>query len=1244
MTLNDFAKLAKLNGSQLFQRDVRMIFLGGKHYLTWELNFTGVESVRMISANTLKELYNDSEVHIEVIDSDLIFDSVGSLTIENVEIIGATFILENAPKRHADIRGVHLLKSTLLYRYHSAESEAPAPPDDNEVQYSNATSPPHTNIRIENSIIEHSHETGFRIVDKRLHGDLNIDIQNTSISHNTQGGILIESTAKLRFTITDSVVEGNSITTVRNVFSAAAGLGIFSGRPDGARVTIRGTLFANNQDLRSMPMVVWVSRALNVEIEDSKFKNNRGSAVRAANIKDSLRLQGNVTFRNNMAQTGGALALLSTKVNFMPGSYVVFENNHAHSVGGAIFVESRSVLYEENNPNTLAPCFYQFPEMNHEDSIRNLTFSNNSAYGGGHGIYGASLRSYCLVDKMKPRDEYPIRSGDQLVQDGFLFNETTDEHMTSMISSQPFRVCILSSEEPKDKSISEICTNVSQIFMTLSAYPGEEFSLKVILVGAEFGTGTGEVYAQFLPIHDTKPRLHSCYQVSQKVTHLSSPKTLRYSVFSSNSYEVLVLTTTAGTLFSYGDKNQILEDIETYNSSNIIPVNLLTTPVYINVSLSRCPTGFYLESQSMGCKCNPHVCNEADGDKAEGENVLLYVGENRWVSAYDDGHVYGIIMHYNCPYDYCKASSNGIDLSNPDSQCAMDHAGVLCGRCEAGYSMALGTDRCLPCSNNNIALILFFGAAGFFLVFVIHALNITVTQGTINGLLFYGNIVWAYRSIFFAHHKNWFLKMFVAWLNLDFGIETCFSKGLTAFGKSWMQFMFPLYIWLIAASLMLFVHCSEKLPKRFGSSSKMVRVLVSIANCFGGNSGQVMATLFILSYTKLLRTSITALVPANLHVYTDSGEQVDSLTKVVWAYDGNLAYGQLPHIFLFLAALVVLVGILLPYTVLLLFVQPVLLASKFQRLKWIGRMRPHFDAYIGPLNPPNHFWVGLLLLVRFVLVLTFIVTYASNPTTSLVALVISVVLLLAILTYTGPLYNNPTKIYAPLSLLPNEISFRSIMDVSFLLNLVVLGVSVLSVDFVTGNIHAKASILYTSIIVAFFQFVGIIFYHIWSILKKKTSSPSGSCVKWRGYQTLDTVDTLTSFPPLVTNADGNGQEGYPKLVGDTAATTSGSTLSTKVTNGTACTANYHTSCDNSDLRKPTFTGSTADKEPPPSYASVEVCKSKSTDSTTKKDHTFTSSAEIHKPMLNNSTSTKENCLGYSSFELRKPILTDSIST
>lgn len=1250
MTLNDFAKL---NSSEyMLKREIRMIFLGGKHYLSQKLNLSGVENVRMVPANIMREFYNNSAASIEVIDSDMIFDSVGSLTLENLTIIGTNLILENTPKRHADISFVRLTKSTLLHRFTpEIKKELTQPDDDTEALYSNATAPPHMNIKIEKSVFEDGSGTGLQVVDQRLHGDVKILIKNSSISNYKQGGIIIESTTKIQFEITDSVIENNSIGSGRNVYSAAAGLGVYSSRPDGARVVIRGTFFANNQDLRGYPSVVRVSRAVMIEVEDSEFLNNRGTAIRATNVKDSLRLRGNVTFRNNIAHSGAGLALVSTIVDFMPDSFVVFEGNRANHVGGAIFVESSSTMYEENIPNTLVPCFYRFPEMNNKNNVRNLTFGNNSAFEGGHGIYGASLRSYCLVDKMKPHHEYPVRSGDKLIQDSFLFNETTDEYTASLISSQPSRVCVVDSEHLSDKLISEFCANSSRIFMTLSAYPGEEFHIDVMLVGAEFGTSTGEVHAQFLPLHDSEPRLQSLCQHSQRVNHLNSPKTLSYSVFSNNAYEVLVLTTMAGTMLAYGDKDRILEDIDAYNSSNVIPVGLLTTPIYINVTFSKCPSGFYLDSTISSCKCNPQVCSEADGENSEAEQQrgLLHLGENLWVNAYDDGSVYGVIVHFNCPYDYCKSSSNGIDLSNPDTQCAMDHAGVLCGKCETGYSMGLGTDRCLRCSNNNIALILFFGLAGFFLVFVLHILNLTISQGTLSGLLFYVNIIWAYRTIFFAQHEDWFLKMFVAWLNLDFGIEACFSKGLTAYGKSWMQYMFPLYVWLIAVSIMLLVYNTEKLAKRFGNH-RPVRVLVWISNFVGNNSTQVMATLFIMSYAKLLRVSIIALVPAHLYVYTDSGELVEHLTKMVWAFDGNLTWGQVPHIFLFMLALVVLVGLLLPYTALLFFIQPIMMASeRFECARWINRFKPFFEAHTSPLNPQNYFWVGLLLLARFILILTFILSYAGNPSASLIALVIIVVILLVILTYTGRLYNDPIKV--EVRFLPKEISFRSMLEVSFLFNLVVVGVSFLAVDFITGNVHTKAVILYISVIIAFFQFIGIIFFHVLCVLRKTTCSPNISgCMRRGGYKNLEAdTDTSTNFPDVVTVTGTNMDKSGDQTSIHTAAnqtTTSESMPPLKVANEAAnggTTVEYGTTCDSSEQSELKLSSkSTEDKESPPSYSSTVACKSKLTGSIAKQDlSSFSDSTECRKPILKDSTTEKDTRSCYSSFELRKPILTDS---
>ena len=236
MTLNEYAK----NTSQFLGRDVRLIFLGGVHRLSRKFNVSGMEQVQMIAANTMKEFMNNSDAEIRVVNADMIFDSVGSLTMENLTITGASILLDNTPKRSATIRGVKFMKSSLLQRYRlevitpaPEDSEAPdeppegGPDEEGNVHYLNTTMGPHMHIytRIEHSILEHSGGTGLQIVDERLHGDLKIDIKNTSISHHMQGGIIVESTTKLHFTIMDSVVEGNMVSGGKIIFSAAAGLG-----------------------------------------------------------------------------------------------------------------------------------------------------------------------------------------------------------------------------------------------------------------------------------------------------------------------------------------------------------------------------------------------------------------------------------------------------------------------------------------------------------------------------------------------------------------------------------------------------------------------------------------------------------------------------------------------------------------------------------------------------------------------------------------------------------------------------------------------------------------------------------------------------------------------------------------------------------------------------------------------------------------------------------------------------------
>ena len=71
-----------------------------------------------------------------------------------------------------------------------------------------------------------------------------------------------------------------------------------------------------------------------------------------------------------------------------------------------------------------------------------------------------------------------------------------------------------------------------------------------------------------------------------------------------------------------------------------------------------------------------------------------------------------------------------------------------------GFSMSLGTNMCLSCKNSSTSgLITFFVIAGVFLVVFIKLFNLTVSQGTINGLIFM-QMLHGHTKMFFSQRKQ----------------------------------------------------------------------------------------------------------------------------------------------------------------------------------------------------------------------------------------------------------------------------------------------------------------------------------------------------------------------------------------------------------------------------------------------------------------------------------------------------------
>ena len=406
------------------------------------------------------------------------------------------------------------------------------------------------------------------------------------------------------------------------------------------------------------------------------------------------------------------------------------------------------------------------------------------------------------------------------------------------------------------------------------------------------------------------------------------------------------------------------------------------------------------------CECEPRLhkfttrCNVTEGTVQR--NGEFWVGY--------DNHTNQLILHPHCPFDYCISAHIDITLNATDEQCEHNRSGLLCGECKSGFSLALGSSKCLQCSNIYVFLLIPFALAGIALVLLLFILKLTVAAGTINGLIFYANIIAVNSAIFFPPKETSILTVFIAWLNLDLGIETCFFDGMDAYAKIWLQFVFPLYVWSLVGLIIIASEYSTR-----------------IARMFGSNPVAVLATLFLLSYAKLLRTIIAAL-------YFTFLDYPDEVRVAVWLYDGNIVYIHGKHTALFLVALLTFMALFLPYTFLLTVGQWLQAKSNRRLFYWINkpRIKPFLDAYQASYRDQHRYWAGLMLWLRCVLFAAFALVFlvSADPSHNLLAIEVVVVGRLTLTSFTGLIHK---KLYL------------DVLEASFILNLGILATATYSV-------------------------------------------------------------------------------------------------------------------------------------------------------------------------------------------------------
>ena len=593
----------------------------------------------------------------------------------------------------------------------------------------------------------------------------------------------------------------------------------------------------------SLPAVITLYGST-LTITNCTFTRNDISSIKA--IGSNVTMSGQVLFHNNTASSGTGLIfakgslLITTEY-----SNIHFQNNHAMKYGGVFYISTEESyetsmslqdIIQYNGGGSLitsrTECFVHVEGGNLISHAR-LTFINNTAGRGGDVLYGGLVAlGYdgdwnCLL-RFKNISDMSQQSG------------------LSLISSAPSRVCLCNETtgQPDCLTVADPTTHV--------IYPGQTITIPAVVIGEDFGTAIGSVFAQFLHTPyitdsvDMEPRQYSIavehsqcsnleYTIfsqseefeavlvlthdNKEISHLMTEednqeisntwkilskepnyKTLAQDIICdfidfSNSYWPLPAPFTAKYNQSNQPGNHTIKHfykftpapIDIYNYSQychqkiiqaklVFPKEIYSDPVYINISFRPCPPGFSLSKHApFKCDCN-QLMQQLPGVKCHIQDQTISRSGLVWIST--DGNE--TVTASNCPYNYCNREEIYITLEDPDCQCNFNHSGTLCGRCQPGLSLTLGTNHCLHCPNTHLALLLPFALAGVVLVCFIKVIDLTISQGTLNGLIFYANTVKANEYLLFTEKLASPLAVFIAWLNLDLGIETCFFNGLTA--------------------------------------------------------------------------------------------------------------------------------------------------------------------------------------------------------------------------------------------------------------------------------------------------------------------------------------------------------------------------------------------------------------------------------------------------------------------------------
>ncbi len=661
-------------------------------------------------------------------------------------------------------------------------------------------------------------------------------------------------------------------------------------------------------------------RHTNISLEgNNEFALNYGTALEAINGQVSV--CGNVYVHSNIATHGGGFRLLGNAYILLYlndkncNSLLKLTDNSAY-VGSAVYVGAGGNDWIED----LDPCFLHFDISgkcpNNFDSINAPVIVLNDIHKEEFGIFGSTLEQCEWIQCDSLHEHGKTTVYEDLKNLGILKTTFAGDSLRYAGDS-------LRNAGDSLRNDSSLVDRVRLYAYNITVMPGQTFEISVELLDM-FEKAVSGIVSATVVNGDAGFVKDGPWFIDDQITVLQlSLEGMPEQLVTLSVYEV----------FNVGVHAEF------------------------TVMLQPCLLGFMFDSVKKQCACDEEFANE--GIYCDTGSDTFNIPSEIWLGPLNNDNNSTLVTTH-CVEDYCKSSTTSISNEDFDFQCISDRTGVGCGSCVSTHSVVFGSTQCKMCTNYSLFMIALFLFTGMLTVTGILFLRITITEGYLNAVLFYCNIITVYAVYFVPaeHGKGAFFL--AAWISQQFGIPACFYDGMTTLASTGLHLLYIVYLFILTVLLSLLLRCKQ-LPQ---------------SDSFAPS--KALATLLVICYTSLLETCLKIMSFTIVRA-------LDGEVFIRWYFDANVKYFGGIHAALAVVSILIILFFLIPFP--LLIISPRIT----YRVRFFNKLQPLLDTFWAPFKPKFRWWLSFRLFLRWIPF--FVVSFVSDSKYSIVSVIITLTIL-----------------------------------------------------------------------------------------------------------------------------------------------------------------------------------------------------------------------------------------------------------